>query len=149
MTPQEAMAAIREAFRCAPRPELFIRGTCSCDECMEHNETMASHTSEDITIHELGNAGWDPICFASDQAFVYYLPAMFRLAFEPSDYLEQLLFHLDSPGRLDALSDEQAGAVFKALWVLVEQRGYEIAGSYVECQLESVLERLEEKLNRL
>ena len=115
---------------------------------MEHNETMKAHTREDITIHELGNAAWDPMCFASDEAFVYYLPAMFRLAFGPDDYIDQLLFHLDSPGRLDALDRKQAQAVLKALWVLVEERGHEIQGTSADRQLESVIERLEERLGR-
>jgi len=142
MTVEEAMVLIRDAFDCVPRPELFIRGTCFCEECIEHNETMQAHTPEDITILELGNAGWDPICSANDQAFVYYLPAMFRLAFGPEDYTDQLLFHLDSPGRLDALDYEQAGAVLEALWVLVDIRGQEIAGTSAEWQLESIIEKL-------
>ncbi len=79
MTPKEILESIHAVFLDAPRPERFIYGTCQCCECMEHNQTLASHTPETITLNELGNSGWDPICFANHQAFCCYLPAMIRL----------------------------------------------------------------------
>jgi len=39
MTPDQAIASVRDAFRDVPRPEEFIYGTCHCDECVEHNGT--------------------------------------------------------------------------------------------------------------
>jgi hypothetical protein len=117
----EALAALREAFRDVPRPDgLFIHGTCLCGECQEHNATLAAKTPDDITLAELGNPGWDPMCFANKQAFAYYLPAMVRLAFADTYYMDQLGFHLTIPGRVDALAPPHAAAVLRALWAWAE-----------------------------
>ena len=146
MTPEEAIAKVRKAFERIPRPDLFIRGTCTCDECMEHNETLASHTPDTITLKELGNAGWDPICFASDSAFAYYLPAMLRLAVADPSYLDQLLFHCSIPDRLDALDQEQAKCVLEVLWALTDQNSDLIAGTPAILQLEQAMRTLEQKI---
>ena len=116
MDPAEALKNVREAFRDFARPEgLFIYGTCRCEECEEHNQTLSSHTPENITLEELGNPGWDPMCMASDAAFAYYLPGMVRLAFEDSYYIYQLVFHLCLPSRLGNIGRAQAGALLIAL----------------------------------
>src|SRR5512138_3202270 len=108
-TAAAALAALREAFRDVPRPEgMFIHDTCLCCECQEHNTTLAAHTPGDITLAEFGSPGWDPMCFANEQAFAYYLPAMVRLAFEDTYYMGQLDFHLAIPGRVDALAPRHA-----------------------------------------
>ena len=146
MTPAEAIANLSDAFNTFERPTEFIRGTCYCAECLEHNQTLASHNPETITLAELGNPAWDPMCFASDQAFAYYLPALIRLAFGPDSYLDQLLFHLNTPGRLNILDEKQARALLDALWVLIEIKGEEIAANLDESALEQVLEKLEQGL---
>lgn len=139
---EEAIAAARDAFRDVPRPTRFIRGTCACDECLEHDETLASHTPDTITMAELGHPSWDPMCAASDQAFAYYLPAMIRLALEEG-YWDQLLFHLNAPGRVDSLNREQARALLAALWVLAETKLDEIARTLDIYRLEEAIHRLE------
>ena len=143
MSPEEALAALREAFKSVPRPELMIRGTCYCDECVEHNQTLLAHTPETITLKELGNPGWDPICFASDRAFAYYLPAMVRLAFEDAVYIDQLLFHLNCPGRVEGLNQEQAAAARNALWVMVERAGEDADRFYDERLMEEAIGMLD------
>jgi hypothetical protein len=147
MTKAEAMERVRQAFAEVPRPAEFGRGTCGCEECQEHERTLASHTPESIGMDELGNPGWDPICFANDAAFVYYLPAMLRLALETDYYADQLCFHLTLPGRLDPLSREQAATVLNALWALVDSAR---AGELDECEargLEDAIARLDERLS--
>ena len=147
MTPDEILKEIQEAFRDVIRPEKFIRGTCSCDECMEHNQTLATHTPDNITMNELGNPGWDPMCFANDQAFAYYLPALVRLAFEEDAYGDQLLFHLNSPGRLEILNDRQTRAILDALWLLVDTQAVEIKRNLDYYSLEEAIKKLEQRLS--
>ena len=117
MTSDASIATVREAFSDVARPSgLFVRGTCLCCECISHNEVLAAHDPDSITLKELGNPGYDPMCFASDEAFAYYMPAMVRLAFEDHHYMEQIVFHLTMPGRVERLSPAHAKAVRAALW---------------------------------
>ena len=47
-------------------------------------------------MEDLGNPGWDPLCFVDDEGFRYWFPAMVRLALDSSgDYIDQFLFHLN------------------------------------------------------
>ncbi len=138
-------AAVQAAFLNVPRPEIFIRETCQCCECREHNDTLASNTPDKITLNELGNAGWDPICFANDAAFLYYLPAMMRLSLTTNVYVDQLLFHLSQPGRLDSLDPHQILALYDALWYLSEIKEDLIAHVQGEYRMEEVLKKLESK----
>lgn len=72
-----------------------------CDECAEHDETLRSYTPKSIGLAQLGNPGWDPICFVLPDAFKYYFPALFRLALDSkgaNSYLEQFLFHVTYQG---------------------------------------------------
>lgn len=150
MTPTEAVQKVREAFRDAPRPEgLFIDGTCRCEECEEHNRTLSSHDVDSITLEELGNPGWDPICFASDAAFLYYMPAMFRLAFEDEGYyIYQLLFHLNLPHRMAAVSHSQAAAMKAALHAWAELHAGDVEEDCYRKQFDEALERLEEIIQK-
>jgi hypothetical protein len=82
------------------KPEHFTNHT-HCDECWEHDQTLRQHTFESITINELGNPGWDPICFCSNDGKKYYMPALVRLCLQTVDedfYFSQLLFHLELDG---------------------------------------------------
>ncbi len=142
MAREEAIERVRRAFQEVPRPSLFIRGTCFCSECVEHNDLLAAHTPDTITMRELGLPAWDPICAASDQAFAYYLPAMVRLALE-EDYEDQLLFHLNVPGRVDSLTREQALALLDALWVLADLKLEKLAKTLDIYRLEEAIGRLE------
>lgn len=146
MTPDEAIAAVQRVFARVPRPEEFIRGTCHCDECLEHDLTLAAHTPASITLEELGNPGWDPMCFASDHAFRYYMPALIRLAFADEYYVDQLLFHLNSPGRVEAMTAPEAQAVQAALWALVENKGQTVLDNLNAQFIEQAIEKLEQRL---
>lgn len=85
----------RNLFRVS-RPEHFTDYTHCC-ECRDHDETLQGTDIDTIGMEELGNPGWDPICFATPEARLYYLPALIRLSLDTMHgdcYLAQLLFHL-------------------------------------------------------
>jgi hypothetical protein len=141
---EEALAAMAEAFREVPRPQEFIWGTCRCDECLEHNRTLADHTPATITLQELGNPGWDPMCFANEQAFVYYLPAMMRLMFKDPYYIDQVLFHLNCASRPGPLTGEQARALVQALWTFLEVEEERLGEFLDEVSWEQAVKKLEQ-----
>jgi hypothetical protein len=75
-----------------------------CCECAEHDATLLAYDVDSIGVQQLGNPGWDPLCFASVEGLLYYLPAMIRLTLETVDtpqkrYFDQLLFHLMRDGK--------------------------------------------------
>jgi hypothetical protein len=73
-----------------------------CSECAEHDETLRGSSIDQIGISELGNPGWDPLCFCSAEGIEYYFPALVRLSLDTATnekfYFEQLLFHLGYDG---------------------------------------------------
>lgn len=82
------------------KPEHFTNHT-HCDECWEHDKTLLAHSYDSITINDLGNPGWDPICFCSNEGKKYYMPGLIRLCLETVEddfYFAQLLFHLELDG---------------------------------------------------
>jgi hypothetical protein len=125
---EEAKALFSETVR----PEHFTNYK-HCSECAEHDETLCSHNPDTISLNELGNPAWDPICFVTPEAFKYYFPALVRLAVEGTGenyYLDQFLFHLESDGpkndRWRVFSTEQRQFVVKLLDYFIETRAEEI-----------------------
>jgi hypothetical protein len=150
MDPAAAVHSLQEALRDWVRPEgLFIRGTCRCEECEEHNRTLASHTPETMSMDDFGNAGWDPICMASDAAFLYFLPGMFRLAFADGFYIYQLLFHLGLPDRLACFTASQAKAIAAALRLWAQLHVNDVEEDCYRRDMNAVLSRLDEICNPL
>ena len=106
---------IAEAIRVfdVPRPEHFTDYN-HCEECAEHDETLCNEDYGTISLEELGNPGWDPLCFCHAEGLKYYMPGLIRLCIESLDdrfYFSQLLFHLEYKGENNRLfnscSDEQ------------------------------------------
>lgn len=90
----------KQIFQIA-QPEHFTNFN-HCEECADHDETLRSFTVDTITLTELGNPAWDPLCFCSAKGMKYYLPAMIRLTLESVSedfYFEQMLFHLGYGGQ--------------------------------------------------
>lgn len=117
-----SLTAIEELFGSMAKPEQFGHPDHCC-ECAEHNETLLSHTPATISFKELGNPGWDPICYIdSIDAFKYYLPALTRLACIDGDeyYLDQFLFHLNRE-RIDRLAPQEREAVADFLEELTDR----------------------------
>ncbi len=89
----------KQIFLCE-KPEHFTNYEHCC-ECFEHDETLRNSDVDSIGYGELGNAGWDPICFCTVEGKKYYMPALVRLSLSSIDeqfYLEQFLFHLEGDG---------------------------------------------------
>ena len=119
MTDAETLTHVRKAFGLAARPERFTDRDHCC-ECAEHDDLLRSRDLDSLTVEDVGNQGWDPICFATDEAFLYFFPALARLALDDgtcdrSWHFEQLLFHLTyeaaSNRRLLAATRQQKDAV--------------------------------------
>ena len=123
MTQEELIMEVNRQFGNLRRPDMFICGTCQCEECLEHEKDMQSFTREALPLDKLENPGWDPICFASDEAFAYLLPGLVRLVLEHTDnYVQQFLFHVDQPNRVQSLSKLQAQTLIQVLDFLLAHR---------------------------
>lgn len=92
----EAIQAIFRLFASYPRPSI-LTNVEHCSECAEHHEELTPHSRESIQRQHLGHAGWDPITFSTDAAFLYFFPALARLTSEGRGddyYLDQFLSHV-------------------------------------------------------
>jgi hypothetical protein len=47
-----------------PKPAHFTNYRHCC-ECAEHDATLLAHDVHSISFQQLGNPGWDPLCFTS------------------------------------------------------------------------------------
>jgi hypothetical protein len=119
-----------------PKPEHFTNHRHCC-ECAEHDATLLACDVDSISLQQLGNPGWDPLCFASVPGLLYYMPALIRLTLETMDtpqerYLDQFLFHLMRDGNdndvVRACSPEQRAFVAEFLVYLIEQYSTELDG---------------------
>lgn len=111
------LAQIESAFAKARKPRQFVDAS-HCEECAEHDETLSKSDRERIGLKEMGNPGWDPMCFVNVEGFKYYFPAMVRLAFDEeseNEYLSQFLFHItyekDESRFFNQFDSEQISAV--------------------------------------
>ena len=106
-----------------------------CCECAEHDETLLAHDVDSIGLEQLGYPSWDPLCFATPEGLIYYLPAMIRLTLDTIDspqemYLDQMLFHLSYDGKenrlLKACSPEQREFIASFIQHLIEHHSQQI-----------------------
>lgn len=122
---------IQEAHRLfkVPKPTHFTNYRHCC-ECAEHDAVLTASDVNSIGLEQLGNPGWDPLCFTSAEGILYYMPALIRLTLEtmdtpPERYLDQLLFHLiyDGPENriVRACNPEQRAFIAGFLAYLMEQ----------------------------
>ena len=132
----EFLRKANKVFSKVQRPEHFTDYQHCC-ECAEHDDTLSAHTPDTITREALGHAGWDPVTFATDSGFRYYLPALMRMALTRTGddyYIDQFLSQVirDGPrnSRWRACTAEQRTVVRDALLLLLEQRLDEIEENY-------------------
>jgi hypothetical protein len=130
----QILEAVSQAFVSCERPIHFTDHT-HCSECADHDEVLRSHNVSTLAMAEIGNPGWDPICFISPPGFAYYLPALARLALAEPDqkqgwYGPQLMFHLCLDGarneRVLACTPVQRRAVVGLLHHIFETRGEQL-----------------------
>lgn len=117
------------------RPEHFT-DYAHCCECAEHDGTLSAHSPDTISRKALGHAGWDPMTFATDSGFRYYLPALIRMALTQTGddyYIDQFLSQVVRDGarndRWCACTVEERAVVLKVLHALLETRAEEIENS--------------------
>ena len=125
----------KELFK-TPKPEHFTNFN-HCEECEEHDQALLAVDIDTIGLDELGNPGWDPICFASPEGKKYYLPAFIRLSLHTMKddfYLDQFLFHLEGDGPNNAF--------YKSC--TKEQRNF--IACFIECVIEEYAEEIEANL---
>lgn len=122
-----AISAIDQAFGSLPKPAHFTN-FAHCEECAEHDELLRNRTRETLAIQDVGNPGWDPICFSSPEGIAFYMPSLARLALaEPTYgygwYGDQLLFHLYSGAADNTLfkycNAEQRAAIAMLIHVMI------------------------------
>jgi uncharacterized protein (DUF433 family) len=123
---EEALKAIQHAFSGCPRPEHFTSYN-HCDECEQHDDLFRSRDIHTLTLKDVSASG--TTCFLSPEGFVYYFPALARLALEePTEsgwYGCHLLFHLSSEShdeRISVFTAEQRQAILAFLYHLLETR---------------------------
>jgi hypothetical protein len=129
-TDLEILNLVKEAFSDCQRPEYFTNYNHCC-ECFEHDEVLRSRDIETLSFDDVGNGGWDPICFITLEGFVYYFPALARLVLSTPDpywgwYGPQLFFHLNYDGKCNdrwkQCSLKQRMAIVKLLEYILETR---------------------------
>ena len=111
-----------------PKPEHFTDFD-HCEECLDHDLTLVNSDVDSIGFDELGNPGWDPICYVEAEGFIYYFPAFVRLCVNSNhdqSYISQFLFHLSYDGKNNrytlAFSAEQRTFTLKFLNYLAEAK---------------------------
>jgi len=118
-----------------PKPEHFTNYRHCC-ECAEHDQTLLASDIDSIGLEQLGNPGWDPLCFCSPEGLIYYMPALIRLTVDTIDnpresYLDQFLFHLIKDGPENSLvvacNKEQRRFIAEFLEYLMNEHAVAIA----------------------
>jgi hypothetical protein len=126
----KALDTIAEVFHPCSRPRHFTDHE-HCVECAEHDQTLLLKNVNTLSIDDVGNVGWDPICFVSTDGFLYYLPALARLCLDDPTYNHgwygnQFFWHLISNGpqnaRYLASTPEQQRAVVTFIEYVIESR---------------------------
>ena len=126
----DILQKVQQAFAGCRRPEHFTDFT-HCEECAEHDELLRSRDIHTLRIEDVGNPGWNPICFISPEGFAYFLPALARLALPEPDSVQgwyggQFFWHLCYDGRKNALwlvcTPEQRRVVVALLRHIAETR---------------------------
>jgi hypothetical protein len=120
----DVLAHVSAAFCDRVRPEHFTNFE-HCSECAEHDEVLRSRSLETLGLSDVGNPGWDPICFITPSGFAYFLPALVRIAFLSRDdvegwYVPQLLFHLCHDGPANARVQECTASEREAVIVFLD-----------------------------
>jgi hypothetical protein len=119
-----------------PKPGHFTNYRHCC-ECAEHDETLLAYDINSIDLEQFGNPGWNPLCFASVEGLLYYMPALIRLTLDTMEkpqerYLDQCLFHLIRDGKdndvVRACSPEQRACIAGFLEHVMETYGAKLDG---------------------
>jgi hypothetical protein len=139
----QILKQIDDCFGAISKPEHFTNYT-HCDECEEHDTVLRSRDRQTLSLEDVGNPGWDPLCFSSPQGIAYYMPTLVRLALAPPSrehgwYAEQLLFHLYAGFKENAFyqycSPPQRAAVAAYLQHILETRAEFVGTDFLADEL--------------
>ena len=136
MTDTDIYNLVENAFAGVLRPSHFT-DYWHCPECKDHDDALCSKSVETLTLAEVGNLGWDPICFITPEGMQYYFPALVRLALtqnaEPDlydPYIYQFLRHVSTPdglySKFSCFTQIQKAAVLMVLKHILEYHTDEI-----------------------
>lgn len=124
------LAGIAREFAGIARPTHFT-DFAHCAECAAHDERLQACAPSNLGLEDVAYAAGDPFCVTKPAGFLYFFPALARLALAPPSgehgwYGAQLLFHL-APARrengfFDACSPAQRAAVARFLRHLLDTR---------------------------
>jgi len=144
MTREQILTGIDTACAAHARPLRFIRGSCSCDECLEHEALMQSLDRDRLPLAPLNSPAWDPICFASNDALAWLLPGLVRLLLDHADdYVQQFVFHIEQTERMEFWSPQQARALRTVLDYLVVHHSTALENNLTADDLFRAREQLE------
>jgi hypothetical protein len=138
VTDAEVLADVEAEFAVFPRPEHFTDFR-HCSECAEHDELLRSRNRGQLRPEDVSNPGWDPICFVSNEAFLYLVPDLVRVALLPVrrdiDWsFPTFLFHLTDEGernrRLSVFSSKHRASIVRFLRHVAATRQAELANSF-------------------
>ena len=135
----DVLVAIRRAFADVPRPEQFTDCRHRSDRA-EHEETLRAHTPDTIGLEQVGNAGWDPLCFVTIAGFKYFMPGLARLAVGRG-YIAEFLFQLNDD-RIAGFTIEQRLATLQLLEFIRDEMPDEVEKWMAEDELKDRIQAL-------
>ncbi|MCE1186714.1 MAG: hypothetical protein LWW92_14040 [Rhodocyclales bacterium] len=74
----EVLGVVVDAFAGMERPDHFTDITC-CEECRDHDATLAATCPDTLQRKDLGHVGWNPLSFCTGEATAYLFPALVRI----------------------------------------------------------------------
>lgn len=106
---RELLGGLVRDFAAVPRPPHFTHFT-HCAECAAHEERLQACAAASLGLEDIAYAASDPFCVALPSGFLYFFPALARLALAPPSrehgwYGAQLLFHLAPARRANGFFD--------------------------------------------
>jgi hypothetical protein len=66
MNDDAILSVVAAAFDECQRPKHFTDYTHCC-ECAEHDVLLRSRNRGTLTVADVGNPGWDPLCFVTNE----------------------------------------------------------------------------------
>jgi hypothetical protein len=117
----QALVSVDKSFAQLERPDRLDRGTCCCAECASNTAYFERTDRMELEIARLGNEAADPVTVLNDEAFIYFLPGLLHVAAQHPAYVDQLVFHICIPDRVQRLKDSQAASVLQTLWAFAKR----------------------------
>ena len=127
---EEILRLIDSVFAKCQRPEHFVDFPQGL-EGEDHDLLLRSRDKATLSLGDVGNIGFDPLCFINAEGFAYFFPTLARLALIEHSrthdwYAPQLLRHLIRQGGenrfLLAFTPQQRRVVCRFVEYLVESR---------------------------